>query len=35
MGTNIEEMDCSDFEQIVADYLAAKKAEEEAKAKAK
>ena len=35
MGTNIEEMDCADFEQIVADYLAAKKAEEEAKAKAK
>ncbi len=35
MGTNIEEMDCSDFDQIVADHLAAKKAAEEAAAKAK
>ncbi|WP_290745924.1 hypothetical protein [Fibrobacter sp. UBA4309] len=35
MGTNIEEIECTDFEQIVAADLAAKKAAQEAAAKAK
>ena len=35
MGTNIEEMDCADFEEFVAADLAAKKAEQEAAAKRK